>query len=167
MIRRLIRTHLAVARQSFRDLLRERLLYNAFFVALFLLFFGYLAALLVFGRQDRVMLDFGVMINAFSIYFVGASAGARMIRREVDDRTVYLPLSRPISRATYYLSRWCGIVGFLFVNLLLLTAILCVGLEFTGGHSTLAMFQAFFLIWIEAWVVSALALWLSLFYDLA
>jgi hypothetical protein len=38
-----------IAYQAFQDLLRERILYNIFFVSLFLLFFGYLAALLVFG----------------------------------------------------------------------------------------------------------------------
>jgi|GEM_PF-2210991 len=158
-----IRAHSAIARQTLRDLLRERLLYNVFFVALFLLFFGYLAALLVYGHQDRVMLDFGIMIDAFSIYFVAASAGARMLRKEIDDRTAYLPLSRPVSRPCYYFSKWCGIAGFLGLNLILLTAVLCVGLQLTGGHPTLALFQQMILIGVEAWIVAALSLWLSLF----
>jgi ABC-type Na+ efflux pump permease subunit len=163
MIVSFFRTHSAIARYAFRDLLRERLLYNVFFVALFLLFFGYLAALLVFGRQDRVMLDFGTMVNAVSVYFVAASAGARVLRNEIENRTLYLPLSRPISRANYYFSKWCGIAGFLLLNLALLTAILCIGLELTGGHATWVMFQSMILIWAESLVVTSLALGLSLF----
>lgn len=157
------RAHTAIARHTFGELLRERVLYNVFFVALFLLFFGYLAALLVFGRQDRVMLDFGVMVNAFSIYFVAASAGARMLRNEIEQRTAYLPMARPVSRTNYFVSKWCGLAGFLFLNLILLTGVLVIGLELTGGHVTWVLVQSMLLIWVEGLMIGALTLSLSLF----
>lgn len=90
-----------IARQTFRDLLRERILYNVFFVAVFLIFLGYLAARLVFGHQERVMLDFGIVVIALSIFVVSASAGARLIRTEIESRNIFLTLVRPIPRPTY------------------------------------------------------------------
>ena len=61
--------------QTVRELFRERILYNVFFVALLLLFFGYLASLLVYGHQDRVMLHLGFFVNAISVYIVASGAG--------------------------------------------------------------------------------------------
>ena len=156
-------TTFTVARQSFLDFLRERILYNIFFVSIFLLFFGYLAALLVFGHQDRVMLHFGTMVNAISVFFVAAGAGARVLRTEIEQRTCYLPLSRPISRVSYFYGKWLGIAAFTFLNLALLSAVLGAGLHVTGGHINVAFFQSAFLIWIESLLVSALAITVSLF----
>jgi hypothetical protein len=152
-----------IARFSFQELFRQRILYNIFFVCLFLLFFGYLAALLVFGHQDRVMLHFGTMVNAISVFFVAASAGARTIRNEVDQRICYLPLARPVSRVSYYYGKWLGIIFFTGLNVVLLTAVLTIGLRMTGGHTNLAFAESVALIWCESLLVSALALLLSLF----
>ena len=152
-----------VARFSFGDLVRQRILYNIFFVSLFLLFFGYLAALLVFGHQDRVMLHFGTMVNALSVFVVAAGAGARSIRIEIDQRTCYLPLSKPISRTSYFYGKWAGIILFSALNVILLTIVLSIGLKITNGHVNLAFIQSAVLIWCETLLVSALALFLSLF----
>ena len=153
----------SVAEHSFRDLLRQRILYNIFFVSLFLLFFGYLAAMLVFGHQDRVMLHFGTMVNAISVFFVAAGAGARSLRQEMEQRTCYLPLSRPISRVTYFWGKWLGIGGFTALNIALLTIILIIGLSLTGGQVNVAFFQSAVLIWCETLLISAIAMCLSIF----
>jgi hypothetical protein len=153
-----------IAVQAFQDLLRERILYNIFFVSLFLLFFGYLAALLVFGHQDRVMLHFGIMINALSVYLVAGGAGARLLRSEVEQRIAYLPLSRPVSRVSYFFGKWFGISLFCALNLTLLTGILWIALRVTGGGVSEALLQATLLIWFESLMVSASAMLVSLFF---
>lgn len=152
-----------VAHQAFQDLLRERILYNIFFVSLFLIFFGYLAALLVFGHQDRVMLHFGIMVNALSVFFVSAGAGARLLRTEMDQRIAYLPLSRPLSRVSFYFGKWAGVGLFCALNLTLLTLVLLIALRVTGGGFHLALIQATILIWFESLMVSAIAMLVSLF----
>ena len=158
-----IRATFLIARQGFQELLRERILYNLFFVSLFLLFFGYLAALLVFGHQDRVMLHFGTMVNALSVFFVAAGASARVLRNEMEQRLCYLPLSRPISRLSYFYGKWLGVISFTGLNMILLTAVLAAGLRITGGHLSIAFFQSAFLIWVESLLVSSFALLVSLF----
>lgn len=147
---------------TFKELLGERILYNLFFVSIFLLFFGYLAALLVFGYQDRVMLHFGTFVNALSMYAVSAGAGSRVLRNEIEQRTCYLALSRPISRVSYFFGKWAGVALFAALNLSLLTAILVIGLRITGGHENLAFFQSAVLIWVETLMVTALAILSSL-----
>jgi ABC-type transport system involved in multi-copper enzyme maturation permease subunit len=153
-----------IARYSFHDLVRQRILYNIFFVSLFLLFFGYIAALLVYGHQDRVMLHFGTMVNALSVFVVSAGAGARALRVEVESRSCYLTLSRPISRPSYFFGKWLGIVFFSGLNIILLSVVLIGGLRVTGGHANLAFLESVVLMWCETTIISALALFLSLFF---
>ena len=152
-----------LSRQTFKDLLKERILYNVFFISILLLFFGYLAALLVFGHQDRVMLHFGVFVNSVSVFFVAASAGSRFVRNEIESRNLYLILGRPLSRVTYFWSRWIGISIFAFLNLILLFLVLGAAIHLMGGALKLPYFQAISLIWVEATVLAALALASSLF----
>ncbi len=152
----------AIGWQTIRDLLREKLLYNIFFVSLFLMFFGYLAAFLVYGRQDRVVLHFGMFVNALSVLGVAVSTGARVVRQEVEQRTAYLLLSRPVSRVSYYFGKWAGILGFLFLNLTLLTLVLWGALALTGGRLTWGLIQAMGLSWAEGGIAAALTLLFSL-----
>jgi hypothetical protein len=149
---------------SFQELIRQRLLYNIFFVSLFLLFFGYLASLLVFGHQDRIMLHFGTMVDALSIFVVAVGAGARTLYVEMDQRTCYLPLSRAISRSIYFFGKWFGIILFTALNVTLLFALLWIGLWMTDGHLNVAFVQSGALIWCESLILSALAILISLFF---
>jgi hypothetical protein len=159
-----LRAGLALVLQTVQGLIRERILYNIIFASLFLLFMGYLGALLVYGHQERVMMDFGVFINAFSVFGVAASAGARTVRLESESRLVYPLLSRPISRVLYYFSRWLGISVFLLLNLILLNVVLWFGLKATGGSPNSALFQAMGLVWVESTFVVALATFFSMFF---
>jgi ABC-type transport system involved in multi-copper enzyme maturation permease subunit len=165
---RTIRAFRAVAIETFLEGIRARTLYNVFFVSLFFLGVGYLAALLVYGHQDRVLLHFGLLVNAFSVFIVAAGAGSRSIHAEIDQRTAGPVLARPVSRSAYYLGKWAGILGFSTLNLALLYGVLALGLREAGGAFTPAFLRAFLqsfgLVLAESAVVSALALFLSLFF---
>jgi ABC-type transport system involved in multi-copper enzyme maturation permease subunit len=157
-----VKIFFSVSRQTVQDWLREKLLYNIFFVSLFLMFFSYLAAFLVYGRQDRVVLHFGMLVNALSILGVAISTGARGVRQEFEQRTGYLVWTRPVSRVAYFFGKWAGIWAFLLLNLTLLTGVLWGALWLTDGKMTYGLLQAMGLLWIEGGIASAFALLMSL-----
>ena len=159
-----IRAYRAITFHTFKEGIRERTLYNLFFVTLLMLGAGYLAALLVFGHQERVLLHFGLMVNSLSIFAVATSAGVRSLRAELEQRTAYLILARPIARSVFYFGKWSGIVLFLSLNLFLLMVILTGALYYIGGHVTFAFVQATILTLVESSMVAALALVLSLLF---
>ncbi len=158
-----MKTFSIISFHTIRELLIERILYNVFFVAIFLLCLSYLAALLVSGHRDRIMLDFGTATIALSVFAVCAGAASRLVRNEIENRSIFLTLVRPVGRPTYYFAKWFGIVSFTFINLALLTIVLAVGLWQTGGQMTLGVFQAISLIGVESLVITALALLISQF----
>jgi ABC-type transport system involved in multi-copper enzyme maturation permease subunit len=148
--------------QTFLSLLRERILYNIFFVSLFFIFLGYLSALLVFGDQYRVVLHFGTAVIALSIFTVAGSAGTRVIRNEIETRTGFLTLARPLHRHSYFFGKWIGVNLFSVINLAILFGIFFIALSVTGGHMSLGLFQSVGLLWVESTLASALGLFFSM-----
>ncbi|MBS1959642.1 MAG: ABC transporter permease subunit [Bdellovibrionales bacterium] len=152
---------IAVIKHTFRELYRERIMYNVFFLSLFLIFVGYLASLLVYGHQDRVMLHFGTTVVSVSILAVSMAAGSRLLRSEIEQRNIYLFLSRPVSRPKYFVGKALGIATFALVNLLVLTAVLIAAIYFVEGPFKPVLFQWFGLTWVESLMVLGLSLALS------
>ncbi len=152
-----------IALSTFKNLVRDRILYNVLFVAFFLLAIGYFASLLTYGNQHRVMLHFGMMINSIAVIAIAVSAGARIIHQETESRILYLILSKPVSRTQYWLGKFTGVGLFLAINLTLLTFVLAVGVKLTGGEINFSWVQAASLVWLEAWIANAFAMWVGLY----
>jgi hypothetical protein len=148
---------------AFRGLLREKILYNLFFVAIFLLIMGYFAALLVWGRQDRVILHFGTLVNALAVFGVAIGASTRALRQELEDRSIYPVLVRPVHRSVVYASKWIGVGVFSMVYTALLGALLALSMMIVGGKPDLAFVQSMSLLWIESTLAGSFALLLALF----
>ncbi len=150
-----------VALHTFKALLREKIVFNVFGVTILLLFFGYLASQLVYGHQDRVMLDVGLMMNALSIFSVAIGIGARFLRQEIELKTIYLFLTRPITRTQFFTARYIGMSIFVIFNYLILTIILWGAVKLTLGEVSSAFFQSFFLTIFESLILLASSMMFS------
>lgn len=139
-----------IALHTFRALMREKIIYNVFGITILFLFIGYLASLLVWGHQYRVMLDMGITINALSIFFVAIGIGARFFKQEIEAKTIYLFLARPVSRLTFFTGRIVGMMLFIFLNYLILSAVLMVAVKFALGVFSPVFFQSLFYTYIES-----------------
>ena len=146
---------------TFKVLIREKIIFNVFGITILLLFFDYLASQLVYGHQDRVMLDLGLMMNALSIISVSIAIGSRFFRQDIESKTIYLFLTRPISRTNYYLGRFLGMAMFLCVNFLFLVLVLWGSVILMQGKISLAFFQSSFLTFLEALILVAGSLMFS------
>lgn len=148
---------ITIALHTFRVLFREKIIFNVFGVTMLLLFFGYLASQLVFGHQERVMLDLGLTVNALSIFSVAVGIGARFFRNEIENKSIYLLLVRPISRTSFYLGRFFGMGLFVFLNYAILNLILWIVLQSFSSGVSLAFHQSFLLTVLEALILLAAA----------
>jgi Cu-processing system permease protein len=151
----------AVILQTIRDLFRERILYNVLFLSLFLIFVGLLASRLVFGHQHRVILHFGTTIISLTSITLGLTIGSRLFRQDIEQRNIYLPLSRPITRSAFFYSKAFGVSLFLLFNLALLLAVLMGAIEYLQGNFRPMLFEWALLTWIESLLGLGLALALS------
>jgi ABC-2 type transport system permease protein len=138
---------------TFRTLMRQKIIYNVFGITVLMLFIGYLASLLVWGHQYRVMLDMGLAMNAISLFFVAIGIGARYFRNEMESKTIYLFLSRPVSRVQFFISRIAGMALFLLFNFTLLTLVLMFAVKMALGTFSGAFFQSILYTYLESLVL--------------
>lgn len=162
-----LRVCTAVAYVSFREILRDKILYNVLVIAVLLLSLGFLASRLTYISPDRVILDFGISAVNLSLCAIAVLVGSSMLNREVERRTMFLALSRPISRFDFVLGKFLGICGVLCLNWLVVSGVFIGVFSFSGGSASHAfgwtLLQGLFLLLLQSFMMSAVAIFFSSF----
>ncbi len=157
---------LAIARVTFSEILRDRVLYGALIISGSLLILGALVSRLSFIRPERILLDFGIFGMAFSGAFLAILAGAVVIAREFDRRTIFIALARPISRLEFLVGKYVGVAIVLVLNSMVLsTGFVLVMRLLPEGAALLGVtfYQALGLLAFQSLVLAALAIFFSSF----
>lgn len=122
----------AVAMLSFKEGLRQRVLYGVILAALLLMTGGVLASGFFLRDVAKVILDFclaTVTLGGLTIPFFIA---IHMLARDIERRTVFTLLSRPISRAQYIIGKFSGLL--LLTGLIMVLLSICLWLSLQGGE---------------------------------
>ncbi len=151
----------AIAASFYAEAARGRLLLlGAGFTAIFMAF-SFLIAPLSLGTVDKITRDMGVsslILSALILIFTG---GVYLISREREGRTIYLIVTRPISRGVYLLGKYVGLLLTAWTVLVLSAGIFAVTLVLRGASFDLALAQAALLSACELMVLSAVVVLFS------
>lgn len=112
---------LAIAGNTMREAIRSRVLYVLLFFALALIGAGVLLSTLSYVERDRILQDIGfAAIRVFGVA-IAIFVGIGLIHREVDRRTIYTILSKPISRTQFLVGKYLGLVATLWLQLAIMS----------------------------------------------
>lgn len=101
---------LAVAVNTFREAVRDRVLHGVLGLALGFLLFTLALAELSLDQQRRVVLDLGLSsISLFSV-IMAVFLGSSLLYKEIERKTLYVILPKPIRRHEFLLGKYLGIV---------------------------------------------------------
>ena len=106
-----------------REWIRLKFFNIVVFTSILFLGFSYLLSTLTFAVQDRLLFDFGLGGLEIGLLFISAMMGSYAIQREIDRKTLFVLLVRP-------LPRWHIVVGS-FGSLFILSLIFTVGFGFS------------------------------------
>jgi len=157
---------LAIVENTFRETVRDKILYNLILFALIMIFSSLAIGRLTLGNENKVILNLG--LAAISIFgtIIAIFIGAGLVYKEIEKRTVYALLAKPVRRSELIVGKYIGLVFTLLVNLLIMTAGLVLALLYTGGvdpWSYTRILPAVFMIFLSLCLVTALALFFSTF----
>ncbi|MBI5746046.1 MAG: ABC transporter permease [Nitrospirae bacterium] len=152
-----------IALNTFRETVREKVLYNLLFFALLMIGSSVLLSTLTIGEQSKIIMDIGLAsINIFGI-LIAIFVGIGLVSKEIEKKTIYTIISKPIYRYQFLLGKYLGLLITLFVN----TSIMVIGffavLLIMSYNITPDMIKAILLIYVEMMVVTAVALMFSTF----
>lgn len=154
---------LSIALNTFRENLREKLLYNLVIFALLMIGSSIVISRLTLGDYERLILDIGLgSINMFSV-LIAIFVGIGLVSKEIEKKTIYTIVSKPVPRYEFLVGKFCGLAITLFVNTCIMVAGLLVVLWARNVPVELVLFKAITLIYLECLVVTAVALLFSTF----
>ena len=154
---------LSIALNTFRENLRDKILYNLLIFALLMIGSSLLLMRLTLGEFHRLLLDIGLgSVNIFSV-LIAIFVGIGLVSKEIDKKTIYTIVSKPVARFEFLLGKFFGLTLTLFVNMLIMTAGLLAVLMAQSVPIEAVLFKAIGLILLECMVVTAVALLCSTF----
>lgn len=107
----------AIASNTLREAIRSRVLYTLLFFALALIGTGVLLSTLSYVERERILQDVAfAAIRVFSVA-IAVFVGIGLIHKEVDRRTIFTILSKPIARSEFLLGKYCGLLATLWLQI--------------------------------------------------
>jgi ABC-type transport system involved in multi-copper enzyme maturation permease subunit len=113
----------AIARVTVQEAYRQKLAVNLLVFALALVAASLTISALTFGEQWRIIVDLGLSSMEVFGTLIAVFLGAGLVARDVERRTVYTVVAKPVSRAEYLLGRYLGLVATTTLNLLLMAIV--------------------------------------------
>ncbi len=153
----------AIAVNTFREAIRDRILYLLLFFAVAGLAFSRFLALITVGDRLRIITDVGLAsISIFGI-LMAILMGTGLVYKEIDKRTVYTLLSTPIHRYQFLLGKFLGLAMTLLVMVFLMSIIFFIIVGLHGGATGIPMLTALAFIFLELILITAAAMMFSCF----
>jgi ABC-type transport system involved in multi-copper enzyme maturation permease subunit len=156
----------AVAANTFREAVRDRVLYNLIFFALLLVGASLLFGQISIGIERIVLINLG--LTAISIFgvVIGIFIAIGLVAKEIEKKTLYTILSRPVRRWEFIVGKFGGLAWTLVVNTFFMAfgffaALLFLAHRFEPADGWLLV--AVYFIILEFLMVTALALLFSTF----
>jgi len=157
---------LVVARNTFREAVRDRVLYNLVFFALLMIASAVVVGQISMDIETIVMVSLGLSAISLIGLLIAVFTGVGLVSKEIDKRTLHAVLARPLSRWEFLLGKFAGLVLTLAVNTAAMALGLFLALLFVK-HSLLrgdaAVLVAVYFILLKLMLVVALAMLFSCF----
>ena len=115
-----------IAANTLREALRDKLMYAIFAVSVLMTFASVVISTLSYVEGTRIMQDLAFATMRVFTAGIAILIGINLLHREVERRTLYTILSRPISRSEFLLGKYVGLVAITWLMLF------CMGLVFGG-----------------------------------
>ncbi|PIE71037.1 MAG: hypothetical protein CSA22_04745 [Deltaproteobacteria bacterium] len=153
----------AIAVNTFRDAVRDRVLMVFSGAAVILLLFSTILGDMSVGGKERIIQNMGYAVFGLWGLFCIVYMGGNTIQRELHLKTVYMTLSRPVRRSTFMLGKLLGINLVLSALCLLLLLIIGVVYLSSGIKISSILLIAYGFIWGEWILLSAISLFFASF----
>src|SRR6058998_2059072 len=104
-----------IAVSVFRESVRDKVLYNLVAFAVLLMAASYLIGQLTAGQDIKIIKDLGLAAIAAFGLMIAVFIGIGLVWKEVERRSIYSLLSKPLSRRDFIIGKYCGLALTLIV----------------------------------------------------
>ena len=155
-----------IAANTFREAVRDRVLYNLIAFALLLSGAAILIGQISIDIERLVVVNLGLTAVSLFGIVIAIFIGIGLVSKEIEKRTLYTVLSRPVRRWEFIIGKFFGLAGTLVVNTFFMAigvfaALLYVAHKFSASDAFILV--ALYFIILEFLIICSLALLFSSF----
>lgn len=165
-VRRMVWRISAIASNTFREAVRDRVPYNLVLFVLMLtaaaVFIGDLSG----GQERKIIVDLGLSAMLLFGVFIAIFVGVGLVYKEIERRTVYAIFAKPVGRSEFLIGKYLGLCSTLLVNVIVMGAGVSLALIYVSrGWDPLALsiWPAILFIYVELMILTGVALLFSCF----
>ncbi len=154
---------LIISKYTFKELIKSRILYVTLIIGIALMVVTYVATEFTYGVPEKVALDFGLGMLSLSSVGISLFMGASLLFKEIDSRTVYMVISRPVPRWVFITGKITGLIFILLLNIGILTVMTLTCSYLLGGEINQAILMSILFNFLESVLLLLVVVFLSLF----
>jgi len=152
---------LAIATNTFKETIRDRILGVIVVFALIMIAGGLWLGSISLGQQGRMMKDFGLTAVTFFGLIVAVFVAASLVHKEVEKRTVYVLFSKPVSRAAFIAGKFIGLCGTMAIVLAGMGLFLFVVVLVVDRSPSWMILVAVLMIYVQLLAIMAVTIFFS------
>jgi ABC-type transport system involved in multi-copper enzyme maturation permease subunit len=153
----------AIAFNTVREAIRNKLLYTLLGFGILMIGSGVLISTLSYVEVDEILQDIGMGAIRFFSAGIAIFVGIGLIHGEVDRRTIFTILSKPVSRSEFLIGKFAGLTLTVWLQLALMSLAFALVSWLAGAPLGSGHLIAMFLIGLELMVLVAIATFFSAF----
>lgn len=153
---------LAIAKNTLRETIRDKILVSALFVIIAIILFTLFIGSISLDQSLRVIIDFSLTAIYALQVFVAIFIGSMLMRKEIERKTFYLILPKPINRTAILIGKCLGLTATTVLVTLISTCVLILMLFLKGDTSTIpGILTSLFLSTLEAVILILISMFFS------
>lgn len=153
----------AIALNTFREAVRDKILYAMLAFALVLIGGSLLVAELTIGEYEKIIKDLGLSLISIFGLMIAIFVGIGLVYKEIERKTIYTIASKPVPRWQFLLGKYFGLVLTLAAEIGIMVLGFAIILHLADAGDRLALVPAIWLTFVELMLVTAIAILFSCF----
>jgi len=153
----------AIALNTFREAVRNKVFYLLVVLGVVTALSSIIISMLTLGDKTKVLKDVGLAAIDFFSVLIAIFTGINLVFKEIDKKTIYNILSKPISRSNFILGKFLGLALTLLVALASMAVIFFMFLLISTGTFDYKILIYFVLLYLELLIVISVSLMFSSF----
>jgi len=147
---------LVIAYNTYREGIRKKILIGLLLVALLVIGSSMFLTPLSAGEELKIIKD--VCLTSISLFgmLIAVFTSAGVVPTEVENKTIYTVLSKPLRRLHYLLGKFIGVQAIVLLNLVLMTILFLIMLFVRERVISSVLIKSVFLTYFELLILSSL-----------
>jgi ABC-type transport system involved in multi-copper enzyme maturation permease subunit len=157
---------LPIAKNTFKECIRDRVLYNLVIFGVIITASSLVLGTITIGDVKQIIVNLGLSTLSTFGMLIAIFIGIQLVYKEIDKKTIYSLLAKPVARYEFILGKFLGLMLTLIVNVSVMTVVIYVSILYllhSFQAADLHIFLAGTLILVELMLVVSIALFFSTF----